>query len=256
MLDYDLTGPLMLFLFLLLGAVLMFYLCWPILAWLWRKKAHETPSKRTLKRVSLVLGFGIATIVLMTLFSHENHMLLDTLFILLIAVAAPILTVCAIAHYFCKIPESAPPTRPDATAPIRMPKYYLWIGILATGAMTALTLAAEMLQNETSAWYITLAFALFIPLGIFLILAYFNVHIILEEDYLIYRNILRRTRKVPYDSIERYRLTGRDITLYTDKKKYVFDREMSGGAEFPERIKSRVGVEKWDTSRKRRTKRR
>jgi len=140
-----------------------------------------------------------------------------------------------------RIPVS--PKKQKITNLIRSERIVLWAGVLSTGFFLVLIIILEMFPNETSALWITLMFALFIVMGIFLILFYCNIRIVLSEEHFTYRTFFRRTYKLTYHSVKQYKITNRAIILYTNKKKYKIDTELMVGIDvFQKRIEAQVGL--------------
>ena len=136
-------------------------------------------------------------------------------------------------------------TRAERAMPIRMSKKSLWIGVAGTSLFVLLLVTTVAFPNESVTWWVVLGFALFVAMGLYLIVAYVNIRIIPEEDHFIYRSTFRKIHKVRYDSIERYKITGQNIYLYTDKRKYRFEREVFVGIEdFRKELEMRVGKHK------------
>jgi len=90
--------------------------------------------------------------------------------------------------------------------------------------------------------WVIIAFAVFVFLGIYLILFSSFWLITYTDKYFIYRSMFGRVTKVQYADIIKIK-RKEDVRLYTEKKRYFIDRAAIGFDEFIEIISQKV----WST---------
>ena len=123
------------------------------------------------------------------------------------------------------------PIRRDAKVPIRVERGIFWIGLVISVIFAGFFALMRMFLDETDARGLDFMCVLFIAVGVVLVMAYLNIRVILEGDFFIYRNFWRKTRKISYNSVERYKHTTQYIILYVDGKKYRFEKGVLIGIE-------------------------
>jgi len=235
--------------------VFLLYISKDVFAWVWRKKNDDVPFKRWLKRLGLVAFFCIGIIIPMKLFPGES----DTVFNLLARLIAVInglvlwfvILWSIIAGWRNKqlvFPSDLVLPKPTGAATlIRAEKALLWTGVLGTAFLIMATVGTIAFPDETVTWWITLTFALFAAMCASMILAYFNMRIVLEDDGFTYRNFRRKTYRVRYDDITRYKVTRQNIIFYANNKRYRFERGLMVGIEdFRKKIECELRERKKD----------
>lgn len=121
---------------------------------------------------------------------------------------------------------------------IRLPKIYFVIGCISTVGIIALTIVIKIYSSEPNEWWVYLGMFLFSLLGVYIVVYYFNWHIVVEKDYFIYRTFWRKTYKTPYENISELKISGDMIKIKTDNKQFVVDPHTIGIEAFIEKIKS------------------
>lgn len=140
-----------------------------------------------------------------------------------------------------RLPSPEVFTRSETTYSIRLPKFYIWIGVIDAAAFGSITILSNVYPNESVSLLTTLAFSLFALLGIFIILMSANWKIDMDEFFFTYRTIWRRTHELRYSDVIRVNRTENIIRFHTKWKRFYIDPHAVGIEHFMQRISNPVG---------------
>ena len=129
-----------------------------------------------------------------------------------------------------------------STGLIRLPKLYLWVGILCSLFFAALAVLSWAVPNGTGSWWTTLVFAAFTLLGLSIVVAYVNWRIELYGVYFVYRTFFGQQYEHVFSDIIRVSATENTIRVYTEKKCFYVDLHAVGIQSFLEKIPQTSGV--------------
>ena len=238
---------------LFLPAILFaLYIFWPVFLEFFRKDSDKTAlfAKRKFRIGISALLFCVGLIVAIVLLYRETDTLLDMIvrFFAVMTLAA-FYVGSALNAIYPSPPERTRSGKAAAEKEIRVDKIVFWIGMFGTHFSVIMLSAMILFPNDTATWWVFLSFAIFLVIGILILLWYLNSRIILEEDHFVYRNVWRVTKKISYDSVKSCKITNQYIILYTEKKKYRFERGSYVGIEgLREKVEARL-KEKEDVRR-------
>lgn len=105
---------------------------------------------------------------------------------------------------------------------IRLPRACFWVGYVDACLFSVTILFMSLYPNETVAAWEYVVFAFFVCMGIVMIVAErtWKVDVFLNEDYFLYKNYLRRARKIAYADCVSYEFKPNFIILRTKEKTY------------------------------------
>jgi len=106
--------------------------------------------------------------------------------------------------------------------PIRESKSKMWICLFVYVTLMISTIFADFPNISFST--IAILSGIFFLLGLLYVCGYINSRIILGDEYFSYRNFLRKTYKIPYESIRQYKTAGLFIHIETNERKFCFFR--------------------------------
>lgn len=141
-----------------------------------------------------------------------------------------------IVPYFVKKRQS------DKMNTVHFPLLYTVIGCLCLAFFLAFLIVC-IIQKEDL--WVSAGFATFCLLGIYIILYCLLNKIVYNEEYFVYRSMFGRITKVQYSDITKIkRNKSKDVSLYTNTKRYFVDNNAMGSDEFLEVISRKALMSK------------
>ena len=105
---------------------------------------------------------------------------------------------------------------------IRLPRACFWVGYVDACLFSVTILFMSLYPNETVAAWEYVFFAFFVCVGVVMIVAErtWRIDVFRSEDYFLYKNYLRRPRKIRYADCMNYEFKPNFIILRTKEKTY------------------------------------
>ncbi len=108
---------------------------------------------------------------------------------------------------------------------IRLPKAYIWVGVIGILFSLALIILSALFPNGTEGIFSYSVFIAFVLLGIMIVLEalFWRVDIFRHKDYFVYRTMFFKAYTIEYKDCEYYISGTNTIKLKTSSKTFRFD---------------------------------
>ena len=108
---------------------------------------------------------------------------------------------------------------------VYLPRAYFWIGLVDSAVFLIFIILAIHINSETSPVWVFVLFAVFLLLGIFIMLEtiMWKVEAPPKEDYFIYNSVFCRNKKIFYKDCSIYKCTQNTLIVYTGRKMIFID---------------------------------
>lgn len=125
---------------------------------------------------------------------------------------------------------------------IRLPKYYLWVGVLSMVFFAALAVLSNVFPNGTESLWTTFVFTSFVLLGLSIVIAYVNWRIELYGVYFVYRTFFGRRYELLFSDIIRVKASENTIRVYMERKCFYVDLHAVGIESFLQKLPQMSGA--------------
>ena len=132
---------------------------------------------------------------------------------------------------------------------IRLPKAYLWIGLICF-AFFAMFFTFAITSGQENSYWVCPSFALFALMGLFIAVEtkIWKIEIFRNYDFFIYRTAFLRTYKIFYSDCKGFKLNDNYLTLKTHNKTFLIDRH-SMDSEFFQEMLSRYKIKEENSTK-------
>jgi hypothetical protein len=111
---------------------------------------------------------------------------------------------------------------------IKLPKIYIWIGLIDIIIFWALFTLMLFYPNDTDTVWVGVCFIAFIALGVVLILVQINWQIVVCNEYFIYTTVFGRSYYIYYSDVKNVKLTQNVLIIKTTEKTFYADSKAIG----------------------------